>query len=199
MSRASLWLLPFAISLSVSIMASPFAQTTGQKQTAGKTTPPATTNKADAATDVSSRASSSPGALVGTIVKIRMNGAPQAGAGPMFVEPGTRVRIQMNGAPLEGIVGEDCYLLVHELQIPRLPDTRPKLSMAVRGKSYTVSLRDYRDQSLSIEGGATIRVTGKIVGNTIYATKFETVKNPPDDKTFIPTDVKIQCVPSPTP
>jgi hypothetical protein len=54
----------------------------------------------------------------------------------------------------------------------------PLLVLDIKNKSYTINLRDYRGATLSIVGGATIKVTGRMAGGILYATTIQTVKDP---------------------
>jgi hypothetical protein len=169
MSHAPIWSSTLVLSLALSTAPSSFAQTSGQNQSAGRTSS-ATTSKADASPAANSTPST-PTALVGSIVKIRTNGSAFS-----------------QESQVEGIKGENGFY-VHKMDLHGPMTHAPKFTLNVKGKSYTINLRDYHNSSLSIEGGATIKVTGVVVGNTIYAAKIETIKEPMKE-IYIQTDIK---------
>jgi len=150
-SRTPIWLCALLILLLLS------AQTACQKhanQTAGNTgaTP------SSASPSNTSAAQSSPSVLVGTIVKV---GIP-LGATPKW-GPGIRV-------------GGMNFVSTVEIDKPIMNAT--ELDMDVGKKAYKIKLGNYHNPSLAIMGGAKIKVTGEMVGDTIYATEIDTIKKP---------------------
>lgn len=57
-----------------------------------------------------------------------------------------------------------------------------EFDVSVANKQYTVQLKNYQPPSLTIIAGSTIRITGDIAGNTVYATKIETIQKPKTTK-----------------
>ena len=104
--------------------------------------------------------SKAPSAVVGKIFLIQLNDTPQA-------TNMTMEAVELKKGPC-----------VYKMEISGAMTNAPKLVMGdAKDKHYTIKLSKYSHPKLSIVGGATIKVTGRIVGNTIYAVTIETVAN----------------------
>ena len=57
-----------------------------------------------------------------------------------------------------------------------------ELDVSVGHETYTVFLNRYQQPSLSVIAGATIKITGNIVGNAIYASEIDTIQKPKETK-----------------
>ncbi len=138
-----------------------FAQQTqpGVKQANKSTKPNSTTSKSSTT-------------LVGKIFSIRMNNAPSP-----------------TNTVIEGISLEE-GVCIYTMSISAMTTAPAELVMeTAENREYTINLTRYPNPSLSIVGGATLKVTGTLAGNTLYATAIETIKNS-EKKICIPSNAQ---------
>jgi hypothetical protein len=176
MSRQLIWLVAFTFPLSTATLS--LGQTADHKQT----------NKSKSTSSPSSSAT-----VVGEISSIRLNDEAYSTNPSVQVLGNVRFSVEGNGTRVTiEAFSADQGLCIYNISISgsmmNAPRFLPELIMeTAEHKTYSVKLTTYPNPGLSIAGGAAIKVSGKLVGTTLYARAIETVK-PPTEKMCIPRE-----------
>jgi hypothetical protein len=117
--------------------------------------------------------------LVGNIVEVRI----PFGFYPKF---GPGIRLSNGLTAVSSVVIEKGMMTSAHSQLAGThSQMATELDMKVEKDTYTIKLSDYPLPTFTVVSGATIQVTGKMVGHTVYATQIDTVKKPVEIK-YVP-------------